>query len=416
MGMLPRWLRTYKHRMDTPLRKALRRTVKTSRKSAPTIPIIIQFRTKHTKHQMNCLARCLGSCAHNSLRKLSIINGVAVSAPLSGLHKLCQAKEVGRIYLNRKVKVSLNLATPSVGSRSLQRAGVTGRGVTIAVLDTGVYPHLDLRGRIVGFKDLVNGRIRSYDDNGHGTHVAGCAAGNGSLSSIRRRFIGTAPGAKIVGVKVLDQRGEGTLDQVLAGISWCIRNRRRFGIRVLNISLGAAAVESYRTDPLCQAVRRAALAGIVPVTAAGNVGPDPRTIDTPGISPFAVTIGAANDRKTRKQSDDSIPVFSSRGPTIDDLIKPDIVAPGVSITSLRSPGSFLDRTEPSRRVGRWYFTLSGTSMATPIVSGIVAQLLQKRPWLTPHQVKSLLKRYAINLGRPRNTQGQGEVNARFIRR
>jgi serine protease AprX len=416
MGLVPKWLRTYKHRMDAPLRKALHRTVTTaSSKASPSIPVIIQFRTKHAKHQMNCLARCLGSCKRASLRKLPIINAMAVRAPLSGLRNLCRAKEVSQIYLNRKVRVNLNIATPSVGSRSLQRTGVTGRGVTIAVLDTGVYRHPDLRGRIIGFKDFVNGRTGSYDDNGHGTHVAGCAAGNGSRSSRNRMFIGAAPRARIVGVKVLDRKGEGTLDQVIAGISWCVRNRKRFGIRVLNMSLGAPATDSWRRDPLCQAIGRAARAGIVPVIAAGNAGPRARSIDSPGISPAAITVGASNDRKTIKQSDDTVARFSSRGPTIDGLVKPDLVAPGVSITSLRAPGSFLDRSEQTRRVGRWYFTLSGTSMATPIVSGIVAQLLQRRPSLSPSQIKALLKSRAVNLGLPRNTQGRGEINARFIR-
>lgn len=407
------WVNSHKHMMDAPLRSKLLGCIHNGNRFNTQFNVIVQFKQKPTKARIEAFQQQMGK-SFILEHKLDCINAISGKASIECLQRMCETGVVHSISLNRRIKMSLDVATPSVASLAVQGSGLTGKGVTIAVLDTGIYPHPDLGNRIIGFKDFINNRQTPYDDNGHGTHVAGCAAGDGSSSS-GKKYIGAAPKANIVGVKVLNKQGSGTTAQVIAGIQWCLDNRRRYGIRIINLSLGGNASVSCSNDLLCQAVGSAVKAGLVVVVAAGNSGPRARTISTPGISPHAITVGAANDRTTVPQSDDIIANFSSVGPTIDGVAKPDIVAPGVNITSLRAPGSLLDVQRANRRVGRWYLTLSGTSMATPIVSGTVAQILQKNPSLSPSQVKALLKQHAYNLGFNRNSQGNGEINVRFLR-
>ncbi|MDQ0191676.1 serine protease AprX [Paenibacillus wynnii] len=332
------------------------------------------------------------------------------------LKRMCSWDGVKKIYLDGIKKTSLYIATPSIGSTVVQKKkGLTGKGINIAIIDTGVYPHPDLTrpvNRIVAFKDWVNHKKRPYDDNGHGTHVAGDAAGNGWVS--KGKYKGPAPKAGIVGVKVLDKDGNGFDSTIIKGIEWCISNRKRLKLRILSMSFGGPMTSPCKDDPLCQAVEKAVKAGLIVVVAAGNSGPGRRTIESPGNSPLAITIGAVDDRRTLVQADDRITSFSSRGPTLDGRIKPDIVAPGETIISLRAPCSQLDREFPFLRIGKKYFVLSGTSMSTPIVSGAAAQLLQCNPSLSPKQVKEKLKRNTFRLKLGPNTGGSGEINVRFL--
>lgn len=278
------------------------------------------------------------------------------------LKDLCCCSGVTRVWLDGKVHACLDTAVRSAGAvRAINK--YKGTGVTIAVVDTGIYRHPDFASRIIAFADFVSGKKSPYDDNGHGTHVAGCAAGDGRRSGGRYR--GPAPGALLAGVKVLDKTGSGSMSGVLAGINWVIANRARYKLRIMSISLGGAPAQTCGADPLCLAVGRAWQAGIVVVVAAGNEGPGPGTISTPGVSPVVITVGAMDDRNTVNRSDDRLAGFSSRGPTPESVHKPDILAPGVSITAARSPGSVIDRSSPGARVGAWYLRLSGTSMATP---------------------------------------------------
>lgn len=326
------------------------------------------------------------------------------------LPKILEFPGVKKIYLDRTVTALLNTATPSTGAPSvwskLQRKG---EGVTIAVVDTGIYPHADLGARIIGFKDFIGKKRKPYDDNGHGTHCAGCAAGDGTLSSGLYR--GSAPKSSVVGVKVLDQKGSGSLSNVIAGIQWCIQNKAKYNIRIISLSLGSVAELSYKEDPICQIVEHAWNSGIVVVVAAGNSGPKSKTISSPGNHPSVITVGATDDRGTIDPSDDTIANFSSRGPTPDGISKPDIVAPGTSIISLRSPSSYLDRYAADNRVGKNYCSMSGTSMATPLVAGICALIISTNPSITPNEVKQRIKKGAISLGLASNAQGAGIINA-----
>jgi len=269
--------------------------------------------------------------------------------------------------------------------------GITGKGVTVAVIDTGVAHHPDLGSRLIDFKDFVNGRDgleHAYDDNGHGSHCAGLVAGDGTKAN--GKFKGTAPEANIVGVKVLGGSGGGSLSNIARGIRWCIENKDRLNIKILSMSLGANANLHEKDDVIAQAVNDAIAAGLVPLIAAGNSGPGVQTIGTPAITKDAITVGAYDDHNTATHDDDTMAFFSSRGPTTRDrLVKPDIAAPGVNMVSHLAPKSELQDANVTK-LPPYYVLLSGTSMATPAAAGCAALVLQANPNLTPAQVKDVL--------------------------
>jgi subtilisin family serine protease len=316
----------------------------------------------------------------------------------------------------------------AVGADWVQHTlGYDGAGVTIAVIDSGVTNwHDDLgSSRVARFVDFVNYQPMPYDDYGHGTHVAGILAGDGFDSGGARR--GIAPGASLAVEKVLDDAGEGYISNVIAAIDYAIANRDALGIRIINLSVAASVSESFLTDPLALAAKRAVDAGIVVVTAAGNLGrsadgqPQYGGIGAPGNAPWVVTVGASTHTGTSGIRDNAVASFSSRGPTaIDSLAKPDLVAPGVGIESLADPSSTLFLTKPDARV--WgtvvtasppYLSLTGTSMASPVVTGTIALMLQANPTLTPNLVKAILEYTAeARAGYDPLTQGAGFLNAR----
>jgi len=371
------------------------------------VPVIIQFDGEFSAERIEELQASINKGRLTKAILLPLIKGMAAKLSVRDLQAICECDGIASITLDREVKTMLNNASVAVGSRSAQERGITGRGVTVAVIDTGIHPHPDLAGRIVAFRDFVRNRTQPYDDNGHGTHCAGGVASNGSQSA--GEYTGTAPEAQLVGVKVMNKTGSGVLSTIIRGIDWVVQNRELYDIRVISMSIGTPAVTPAALDPLVQAVERAWEAGIVVCVSAGNEGPRIGTITAPGTSPLVITVGAVEDRNTPPVSDDSVADFSSRGPTLDGATKPDLVAPGVNIISLRAPGSFVDKINSSFRVGEWYFRLSGTSMAAPLVAGMCAQLLQLNPELTPEQVKGILISNAVSLGDDPNSQGAGEA-------
>lgn len=338
--------------------------------------------------------------------------GCATRLTLRKLNSIIKHNGIGKIYLNRKITALLDHATPTVHSPRLWNNEATGKDIGIAIVDTGVAPHTDLTqptNRIVAFKDFVHHETEPYDDNGHGTHCAGDAAGNGNASNGTYR--GPAYEANIIGVKVMDRRGSGQLSDLIAGVDWCILNRNQYNIRVLSLSLGSPASGKVDNDPLARIVRQAWANGLVVVAAAGNTGPESGTISSPGVVPEILTVGASTDQNTVDRSDDEVANFSSRGPTPEGITKPDVVAPGTDIASLRVKGSFLDKMNGENTIDDNYMNLSGTSMATPIVAGIAAQLLQKDTTLTPNDVKTAITTTAESLGNEPNAEGNGLVDA-----
>lgn len=264
----------------------------------------------------------------------------------------------------------------------------TGKGIGIAFLDTGVCKTTDFENRIVAFKDIVNGRNEMYDDNGHGVHICGIAAGNG-------KYKGIAPKADIIMVKTLGNDGSGSGGDVLSGIQWVNDNAQKYNIRIVNMSIGAR--ETHGFDPLVMAVERLWDRGIVVVSAAGNNGPEPCSISSPGTSRKIITVGSSDDNENKSLKKH----YSSRGPTRECIIKPDILAPGSNIISCKCAQGE-------------YRALSGTSMSAPIVSGAIALLLEKYPDLSPDDVKYMLKLSCDDLNEPSNRQGWGLLNIKKL--
>lgn len=300
---------------------------------------------------------------------LDIINSVVINN---------RSSNINTNYDNPKIYAQINNAKKTVHCNN---DSYTGKDITIAFLDTGICYIPDFQGRILYFKDFINNKRVIYDDNGHGTHVAGIASSNGI-------YKGLAPKSNIIALKVLNSSGQGNASDVLAGIQWIANNYKKYNIRIVNLSIGTST--SVKNDPLVDAVEKLWDMGIVVVTAAGNNGPNPGTISSPGTSKKIITVGSSDDEKYNK-------IFSGRGPTRDCIIKPDILAPGNNITSCKCT------------IGT-YKKLSGTSMSTPIISGAIALLLEKEPKLSPDDVKYMLKLSSTSLNMPPNRQGWGLLN------
>lgn len=247
---------------------------------------------------------------------------------------------------------------------------IAGQKVTIAVLDTGLAPHPDFRGRVAAFKDCIRGRDIAYDDSGHGTHVAGIAAGSGKMS--KGILAGMAPEARLVIVKILNEKGEGDMGQILEGLHWVYENWERFGVRIVNISVGAKnGMDQAKGAMLIEEVEKLWDAGLVVIVSAGNFGPEAGTVAIPGTSRKVITVGAvAGNGKGIG--------CSGLGPTEACVVKPEVMAPGYQIISCNNISNI--RQKP-------YTVKSGTSMATPVVSGAAALLLSKYPDMSNVEMK-----------------------------
>jgi len=412
-------LNAYKPLRSTPcfLHKWLERFLKRTK----SIDIVIEFdREQNLTQSMSPLStiamnKPFGCKIKNEYPSISSCSASLTPSAIEEL--LDSSPEIKKIHLDREVHALLDVATPTINANSVRngQSSLTGKDVNIAVIDTGVYPHDDLQGRIIDFKDFINQQQEAYDDNGHGTHCAGDAAGNGLISN--EKYVGPAPQANIIGIKVLDKMGAGSLSTVMDGVQWCIdynHKNLKNKIHVLSMSLGTAAqtYDNENDDPMIKIVEAAWESGITVCVAAGNEGPDSGTISSPGISNRVITVGAMDDKNTLERSDDEIAGFSSRGPTIYNVEKPDVVAPGVNIVSLRSPNSYLDKIQKGNRVDNAYFVLSGTSMATPICAGVVALMLEADPTLSPEEVKQNLLEGADHWGNfDPNIYGAGYINA-----
>ncbi len=342
---------------------------------------------------------------HVQIKKM-LTGGAVLSATGAAIGAL--SAEVD--HLSRDVAVTSFMAVTdaAIGADQVQAGlaglpGLTGRGVGIAFVDSGIWAeHRSLAGRVVASVDFVGDGIA--DTYGHGTHVAAIAAGDSPYpqdSTYQIPFRGVAPGANLISLRVIGADGSGLSSDVVEAIEWAIRNRKRYNIRVINLSLGHPPDEPYRDDPMCEAVERAVHAGIVVVAAAGNRGKNAAgesvygTIDSPGNDPYAITVGALNTRGTVARSDDVLATYSSKGPTFDGVIKPDIVAPGNKIVSAEAAGSSIVADNPTLHVSGsgidGYMTMSGTSMSAAVVSGAVALVLEGKEKLSPAEVKATLQ-------------------------
>ncbi len=276
------------------------------------------------------------------------------------------------------------------------RRGYYGEGVGVAIMDTGISAHPDFEHRIAVFRDYVGAQRELYDDNGHGTHVAGIIGGSGKMSA--GRYAGIAPACHFVSIKILDRKGNGNTAGVVEGIQWLMEHQEEYRIRIINISVGMVlGAKSEERARLLRAVDSAWDNGIVVVAAAGNNGPDRGSVTIPGISRKIITVGCFDDTMEALHGQGLKANYSGQGPTEACIMKPELVEPGTNIISCANTKSF-------------YAKKSGTSMAAPIVSGAIALLLSKYPCFTPVDVKLRLRNRAVDLGLPVQKQGWGMVD------
>lgn len=390
--------------------------------------VIIKFREKPTDVQL----KKLKALKVDVTKSLDMIDSAAAMVPKRNLKRLAALSFVQ--HISSDVTATKNdefTVDHSFANRAYSEYGLTGSNVTVAVVDSGISPSADLvdpatgRSRVLASVSFVPAQgVQNPNNNvdpcGHGTHVAGIVAGNGAASTgsdYFRTFFGVARGANLVNVRVLDANGTTKVSQLVSALTWVRNNASRYNIKVVNLSMGHPAGDYYKNDPLCLAVEQVWKSGIVVVVAAGNNGrknPTPSgdpmdnegygtaygTINSPANDPYVITVGAMKMTDGERASD-KVATYSSRGPSrLDMILKPDIMAPGNQVISLRRPGSTLELQSPANLMplssymysppengALSYFKLSGTSMATPVVAGAAALMLQQNPTLSPDTVK-----------------------------
>jgi serine protease AprX len=379
------------------------------------VRVIVQYKSAPGTKQLS-KAQFQGAKLNSNL---SFIKAGAFTMSAAAIRALASDRDVAFISPDRKLKAMDDLTDAAVGVSAAWNSGYDGTGIGVAIIDSGINDnHADLddsagnASRVLYHQDFTgtsttNSAGASWDLYGHGTHVAGIVGGNGTWSN--GRFAGVAPNVNLIDLRVLDKNGSGSDSMVIAAIQRAIALKDIYNIRVINLSLGRGIPTGYANDPLCQAVESAWRAGIVVVVAAGNYGRlslnnsnGYGTVTAPGNDPLVLTVGAMKTQNTFDRTDDQIASYSSKGPTTyDHVVKPDLVAPGNAIVSAVDHGSTLEAKYPSnKRYGtsypgyRPYFSLSGTSMATPVVAGSVALLLDQNPDMTPDQVKARLMKTA----------------------
>jgi serine protease AprX len=393
-----------------------------------------------------------------------IVHAITVSVNAVGLAALASDPDVEHISTDADVSANASKSGSSGGGGNIDPNTIsnlkkvlnignwfTGSSMTVAVIDSGIADGADFSGRINGTYDFTKGGVSSValDEYGHGTHVAGLIGSSGASSN--GFYGGVVPGVKFLSLRVLDKKGMGKTSSVIAALEFAVANKDRFNIRIINLSLGHPIYESATTDPLVQAVEAVVRAGIVVVTASGNYGTNPDTgkvgyagLTSPGNAPSALTVGAATTNNTVERSDDRVAAFSSRGPSFfDGYAKPDVVAPGTGLLSDVNAASTLALTYPalvySTSSGGKLMKLSGSSMATGVVTGLVVAMIEAHDYaaqqryldqgrnyklsnyvppapLTPNAIKAMLQYSATPLGDANGakydvlTQGAGEVD------
>src|SRR6267154_643110 len=397
--------------------------------STAEVQVVVQY-APGTQLSCGGLLGLLGCVVNDVLKlggavlgQLPIVNGLVASLDHNVIVSLSNQSNDVYISKDRPLTPFFDNAAPAVNASAAWQSNYTGAVIGVALIDSGVNTHPDLfttglfpTSRVVYNQSFVPGDSSAADAYGHGTHIAGLIAGDGISSTgplFSQTFKGIAPKANIVNLRVLDANGSATDSAVIAAISQAINLKSKYNIRVINLSLGRGVFESYKQDPLCHAVEQAWKNGIVVVVAAGNNGrfiptSGYGTVTSPGNDPYVLTVGSMKPMGTPQRTDDLIASYSSKGPTmIDHVVKPDVVAPGNLLVSTETSNTGLYNTELTNRVpysayvyggsaspSKFYFELSGTSMATGVVSGAVADLLQAHPLLTPDQVKARLMKTA----------------------
>jgi len=341
------------------------------------------------------------------VRRVPIVHGVSATMTAAAIQFFAADPNVFRIVYDAPVRLMDTAVSPSalataypwvddaVGLWSNPMAPLTGKGVGVAVIDSGISAHPDFDNRVTVNMNFASTATSPADDFGHGTAVAGIVGGNGTAGS--GQYIGIAPEVTLLNLRVNDATGAAGTSDIMNAILWAVVNRDTYNIRIINLSLVSSIAESYTTSPLDAAVEYAWLKGIAVVVAAGNLGPN-SALYAPANDPYVITVGATDDAGTVTPADDSLASFSSSGITQDGFAKPDLVAPGRHIISTIAAGSTIATTYPQYLVGTQYMQLSGTSMAAPQVAGMAALYLEAHPGIRPGQLKGVLTTTAHGFG------------------
>ena len=380
---------------------------------ASTLHVIVRESVPATDDAEQLVKDLGGNVTH----ELPIVGGFSAQLPGSALADLARSEWVSLVWGDGQIRMSgstspYNSQDPNTFWRQSIRLNQVdglydGTGVTVALLDTGVSQSGDLGNRVLARVDMTPDHD-GFDRYGHGTHLSGIIAGTGAASGGQWR--GVAPGANLISVKVAGSDGSTDVSVVIAGLQWVVSNRWTYNIRVLNLAFGTDSKQSYSIDPLDYAVEQVWFSGILVVASAGNRGPDGSTINKPGDDPFVLTVGAADNHGTPDRSSTTVAPFSSWG-SPGGFMKPDVVAPGITIVSIRDSGSTIDVAYPDARMGDSYFKGTGTSQAAAIVSGVAALMFQANPSLTPDLAKGALMKTAFrNASYKWPTAGAGLVD------
>jgi len=331
---------------------------------------------------------------------INFINAFVVKLNYKNIFKLANLNAVKYITQSTKVSALINVANKILSTESV--VYTTPSNFTIAVIDTGIYPHIDFeipRNKIIKFVDLINGKTEPYDDNGHGTFVSGVIAGNGTVNP---KYKGINPNSNLIVIKALDGKGETGASTILNAMQWIFDNKDEYNIKVVCMSFGSTPLG--KNDPLKLGAERLWDSGIVVVSAAGNSGPNSSSIKSPGSSYKIITVGALDDHRVGDEPQYplfSVADFSSRGP-INNVYKPDLIASGVDINGLNNSSN------------PFYTKMSGTSVSTPMVAGVVSLILEKYPNFTPDQVKKYLINCSTKINGDRNSEGFGFLDGRLL--
>jgi len=385
----------------------------TSLSPSHSLQVIVQFKTGVSPTRARADVAGVGGRVFGQLH---IIPALAVQLTAAQARALSMNRDVHAVSLNAPIRSSStgpatgNLQTTydqTLDVPALWSRGITGSGVGVAVIDTGVDGDLPDFQSGSGSSRVVETAVTNpsaqtvTDSFGHGTDVAGIIAGNGgnrdSSDPLYGQYVGVAPGANLISIKASDETGTATVLNVIYGLQFAVDHKSDFNIRVVNLSLDATTPQSYTTDPLDAAAESAWLHGLVVVAAAGNRGNAPDAVQySPANDPYVITVGGVDENGTANPADDTIAGWSSQGTTQDGFQKPDVYAPGAHIVSVLAPNSAFAGMCPGCVVSGAYIRTSGTSMAAPMISGMVADLLQAHPWWSPAQVKSALTNPAIS--------------------
>ncbi|HBM80856.1 MAG: S8 family serine peptidase [Clostridiales bacterium] len=380
--------------------------LKLKEKDMREIPVIILLKEPPSARFKNSISKKRGKLKY----EYKYLKGLSASLSLDEVDRLSELPEVLTISYDRKATVCMDNVRSCIGIGFSTPYNLTGKGVNIAVVDTGVYPHADLfrSGRtILSFRDFVKNINEPYDDNGHGTHICGVIAGSGVQSS--GKYKGIASGAKIIMLKALSGAGTGSFSDILAALEYVLENKDNLKIKILCLPFGAEPIVERGKDPLLSACTKIAESGIIIVAPSGNSGPGQGTILTPGISPSVITVGCLNcpDSNIRSWS---IPDLSGSGSSKSGETKPDVIAPGVGIMSLSSDTSYIPNTGRMKSLENPYCKMTGSSVSSAVAAGCIALILEKMPSITLKDLKGMLKLSCKTLNELKISQGYGVIN------